>query len=98
MHELNTKMQPNFCFIIPQQCSVWWYNLSEQERERFQEMADRSNATQALNATSYTTQVNQVQQVRIYIYYRRTIKIYHNIYINIYIYTNILLSFNSWHT
>ena len=24
------------------QCSVWWYNLSEQERERFQEMADRS--------------------------------------------------------
>lgn len=33
------------------QCSVWWYNLSEQERERFQEMADRSNQT--LN-TSYT--------------------------------------------
>jgi len=29
------------------QCSVWWYNLSEQERERFQEMADRSNAQQA---------------------------------------------------
>ncbi|XP_071743955.1 LOW QUALITY PROTEIN: uncharacterized protein [Lepeophtheirus salmonis] len=27
------------------QCSVWWYNLSEQERERFQEMADRSNNT-----------------------------------------------------
>lgn len=44
------------------QCSVWWYNLSEQERERFQEMADRSNATNALNATSYTTQVHQVQQ------------------------------------
>ena len=44
------------------QCSVWWYNLSEQERERFQEMADRSNATQALNATTYTTQVNHVQQ------------------------------------
>lgn len=39
------------------QCSVWWYNLSEQERERFQEMADRSNATQALN-TTYTTHVN----------------------------------------
>lgn len=34
------------------QCSVWWYNLSEQERERFQEMADRSNAQQALQ-TSY---------------------------------------------
>ena len=45
------------------QCSVWWYNLSEQERERFQEMADRSNATNALNATSYTTQVQHVQQV-----------------------------------
>jgi len=44
------------------QCSVWWYNLSEQERERFQEMADRSNATNALNATSYTTQVQHVQQ------------------------------------
>lgn len=29
------------------QCSVWWYNLSEQERDRFQEMADRSNAQQA---------------------------------------------------
>ncbi len=25
------------------QCSVWWYNLSEQERDRFQEMADRYN-------------------------------------------------------
>jgi hypothetical protein len=44
------------------QCSVWWYNLSEQERERFQEMADRSNATNALNATSNTTQVQYVQQ------------------------------------
>lgn len=39
------------------QCSVWWYNLSEQERERFQEMADRSNAQQALQQ-SYTTHVN----------------------------------------
>jgi len=29
------------------QCSVWWYNLSEQERDRFQEMADRSNVQQA---------------------------------------------------
>jgi len=39
------------------QCSVWWYNLSEGERERFQEMADRSNAQQAaLNQL----QVNQV--------------------------------------
>lgn len=36
------------------QCSVWWYNLSEQERERFQEMADRSNAQQAAINTSYT--------------------------------------------
>ena len=41
------------------QCSVWWYNLSEQERERFQEMADRSNATQALNP-SYTTNTIQL--------------------------------------
>jgi len=30
------------------QCSVWWYNLSEQERDRFQEMADRSNAQQTI--------------------------------------------------
>ena len=33
------------------QCSVWWRNLSEQERERFQEMADTSNATQASNTS-----------------------------------------------
>ena len=39
------------------QCSVWWYDLSKQERDRFQEMADRSNAQQALQQ-SYTTQVN----------------------------------------
>ena len=44
------------------QCSVWWYNLSEQERERFQEMADRSNATQALN-TSYTTHINNTNTI-----------------------------------
>jgi len=43
------------------QCSVWWYNLSERERERFQEMADRSNA-QALNTTTYVTQPVQQQQ------------------------------------
>lgn len=30
------------------QCSVWWYNLSEQERDRFQEMANRSNQTDSL--------------------------------------------------
>lgn len=41
------------------QCSVWWYNLSEQERERFQEMADRSNAQAAATANqTYTAQVN----------------------------------------
>jgi len=40
------------------QCSVWWYNLSEQERERFQEMADRSNAQQAAVNQTYTAQVN----------------------------------------
>jgi len=44
------------------QCSVWWYNLSEQERERFQEMADRSNAQQALQQ-SYTTHVNNTNTI-----------------------------------
>ena len=39
------------------QCSVWWYNLSEQERDRFQEMADRSNAQQAALNQAYTAQV-----------------------------------------
>jgi len=39
------------------QCSVWWYNLSEQERDRFQEMADRSNAQQAAINQAYTAQV-----------------------------------------
>jgi len=39
------------------QCSVWWYNLSEQERDRFQEMADRSNAQQAAINNAYTAQV-----------------------------------------
>jgi len=41
------------------QCSVWWYNLSEQERDRFQEMADRSNAQQAAINQAYTQQVGQ---------------------------------------
>merc|ERR1712088_1209401 len=41
------------------QCSVWWYNLSEQERERFQEMADRSNAQQAALNQAYSAQVQQ---------------------------------------
>jgi len=44
------------------QCSVWWYNLSEQERERFQEMADRSNAQQAALNQAYSAQVQQQQQ------------------------------------
>jgi len=43
------------------QCSVWWYNLSERERERFQEMADRSNA-QALTQTTYVTNQPVQQQ------------------------------------
>merc|ERR1712079_284653 len=38
-------------------CSVWWYNLPEQERDRFQEMADRSNAQQAAINQAYTAQV-----------------------------------------
>jgi len=45
------------------QCSVWWYNLSEAERDRFQEMADRSNAQQALQQ-SYTTQVTTAPPVQ----------------------------------
>jgi len=44
------------------QCSVWWYNLSEQERDRFQEMADRSNAQQAAINQAYTAQVQQTGQ------------------------------------
>ena len=35
------------------QCSVWWYNLSEQERERFQEMADRSVQRKLLFGPQY---------------------------------------------
>merc|ERR1719186_1188621 len=38
------------------QCSVWWYNLSEQERERFQEVADRSNAQQPTPGQGYAVQ------------------------------------------
>jgi hypothetical protein len=45
------------------QCSVWWYNLSDQERERFQEMADRSNAQQAALNQVYT-QVSFHQRCR----------------------------------
>jgi len=47
------------------QCSVWWYNLSEQERERFQEMADRSNAQQAALNQAYSAQVQQQQQAAV---------------------------------
>jgi len=43
------------------QCSVWWYNLSEQERDRFQEMADRSNAQQAINTQYGGNNVTTVQ-------------------------------------
>ena len=43
------------------QCSVWWYNLSEQERDRFQEMADRSNAQQAVNQYGGNNIVTTVQ-------------------------------------
>lgn len=45
------------------QCSVWWYNLSEQERDRFQEMADRSNAQQAALNQAYTAQVQQTNNI-----------------------------------
>lgn len=43
------------------QCSVWWYNLSEQERDRFQEMADRSNAQQTVNQYGGNNIVTTVQ-------------------------------------
>lgn len=43
------------------QCSVWWYNLSEQERDRFQEMADRSNAQQSVNQYGGNNIVTTVQ-------------------------------------
>ena len=37
----------------PLQCSVWWYNLSDAERDRFQDMADNNNRLRAAqqNAT-----------------------------------------------
>lgn len=41
------------------QCSVWWYNLTQQERDKFQEIADRSNAQQA--TVSQTAQTYTVQ-------------------------------------
>ena len=33
------------------QCSVWWYNLSEQERDRFQ-VSDQEFPSQELNITT----------------------------------------------
>ena len=45
------------------QCSFSWVNLSEPERESFQEMADRSNAQQALQTASYTTNVNNTHTI-----------------------------------
>lgn len=52
------------------QCSVWWYNLSEQERDRFQEMANRSNQNElqqenkTQNNTATHTRNVIVQQAR----------------------------------
>merc|ERR1712150_90615 len=48
------------------QCSVWWYNLTKQEQERFQEMADQYNARaqQALQIASYTTKMKQRKKAR----------------------------------
>ena len=40
-----------------EQCSKWWYNLSEQERERFQEMADSGYGATLPNAP-FTTQIS----------------------------------------
>ena len=44
------------------QCSTWWYNISEEERGRFQEIADSSNATQAMN-TSATTHIDYTNTI-----------------------------------
>lgn len=41
------------------QCSVWWYNLSDQERDRFQEMANRSNQTEGLQMENNKSKNNQ---------------------------------------
>jgi len=46
------------------QCSVWWYNLSEQERDRFQEMADRSNAQQTIQTYGQVQGGNNVTTVQ----------------------------------
>ena len=43
------------------QCSVWWYNLSDQERDRFQEMADRWGADGWIDSESiFVTKLRQV--------------------------------------
>ena len=36
---------------VNKQCSVCWYNLSEQEWKKFQEMADRRNTQQGAGQT-----------------------------------------------
>ena len=40
-------------------CQKWWYDLSEQERMRFQELADKNNAKQTLQSEeSYESALN----------------------------------------
>jgi len=44
------------------QCSVWWYNLSDQERDRFQDMANRSNQAEGITEVNNKTQNNSSNQ------------------------------------
>merc|ERR1719430_900713 len=44
------------------QCSVWWYNLSDQERDRFQDMANRSNQAEGITEANNKTQNNSSNQ------------------------------------
>jgi len=46
------------------QCSVWWYNLSDQERDRFQDMANRSNQAEIAEAKAQQNKNNINQQGR----------------------------------
>merc|ERR1719153_1061562 len=43
------------------QCSVWWYSLPEGDRNRFEEVADKSNKAQ-LEATNPTHSVEQPRE------------------------------------
>eukprot|EP00088_Acartia_fossae_P018526 TRINITY_DN2070_c1_g1_i10.p1 TRINITY_DN2070_c1_g1~~TRINITY_DN2070_c1_g1_i10.p1 ORF type:complete len:358 (-),score=81.28 TRINITY_DN2070_c1_g1_i10:26-1099(-) len=44
------------------QCSVWWYNLSDQDRQRFEETANQINQQQQNNQPTYTLNNGILQQ------------------------------------